>query len=110
MAWTLDDYTPALARDLDFADVIRHLNRGLGRARAISRDIADIQAALDDFTNADLSDIDLARVFLEGLRWSASTRWPAHLTEQICQLSTEIAPGSGIFVIRGGTTNASTLV
>src|SRR5215475_6407012 len=55
-----------LNRTFDFAGGIRHLDRGLERACTISHGIADIQAALDDFTNADLRNIDFAKIPLEG--------------------------------------------
>jgi hypothetical protein len=60
-----------------------------------------LNGALDDFSQADLSEVDLAHVVLIGVRWSVSgTRWPpSQDVEALIQESEETEPGSGVYVI-----------
>jgi hypothetical protein len=66
-----------------------------------------LEDALDDFTQADLSVIDLANVNLTGILWSDRyTRWPPGTDmEQLRSVSRETEPDSGVYVIlvSGGT-------
>lgn len=66
-----------------------------------------LAGALDDFSHADLSEIDLTTVDLVGIRWSErNTRWPPGTDiERLRSASEETEPGSGVFVITrpGGT-------
>ncbi|MGH7485820.1 MAG: hypothetical protein ACREMY_09505, partial [bacterium] len=48
---------------------------------------------LNDVTSVDLRNIDLAGIPLQGLRWSAQTRWPQEMENQICRDSVQIANG-----------------
>ncbi|MEV0027844.1 hypothetical protein [Nocardia sp. NPDC050793] len=62
-----------------------------------------LEQMLNDFIGADLRDVDLAGVPLNGVRWSAATtRWPEHWIEQIERDSVSI--GDGVFEIHYGTT------
>ena len=71
-----------------------HLVRELGRAR-------------NDFTTADLRDVDLDSDALNGVRWSDQTRWPSQTwKDQAVRDSTEIEPG--VYEIRRGMTHIST--
>ncbi len=67
-------------------------------------DIHRIRVALDrvrdDFTEADLRWADLEGLSLEGVRWSATTRWPAGWVERVERDSVEVAPG--VFEVRRG--------
>jgi hypothetical protein len=55
-----------------------------------------------NMNNADVSNIELVDIPLDGVRWSESTRWPDHWRDQIRARSLEIEPG--FFEIRlGGT-------
>jgi len=56
---------------------------------------------LDDFTDADLREANLADADLTGLQWSNATRWPLELVSAIRRQSRETEPGSGRFVIVG---------
>jgi len=115
------DLSLASARDLarDLArDPARNLARNLAPASApasaltsaltSARDVAGARTALDralhDFTGADLRDVDLTNVELEGLRWSPATRWPPGWADQLALDSVEVAPD--IFEIRRGTAHA----
>lgn len=61
---------------------------------------AVLNGALDDFTQADLSEVYLDRVNLIGVRWSKSTQWPASFDRAaLLRRSRETAPGSGIYVL-----------
>jgi hypothetical protein len=126
----------ALARDLGHAgDLDRarllalDLGRSLARARTGTRSLASelagalsnslgiehvdelaaalLDGALDDFSQADLSGVDLADIGLVGVRWSLSgTNWPPGVdVEALMRQSEETGPGSGIYVItrRGET-------
>lgn len=62
-----------------------------------------LEQMLNDFTRADLRDVDLAGVPLDGVRWSeVTTRWPDRWIEQIERDSVPI--GDGVFEIHYGTT------
>ncbi|PPJ05433.1 hypothetical protein C5E51_23360 [Nocardia nova] len=69
-------------------------------------DVADhlmyVERMLNDFTNADLRNVNLAGMPLDGVRWSeAATQWPADWREEIERDS--IPVGEGIFEIHNGT-------
>jgi hypothetical protein len=105
------DLTRALARefarDLDRAIAIaRDLNRSL--TRGLDRDLdRDLDRARHDFTVADLRQVDLAQVRLDGLRWSDRTRWPSDAwKERALRDSVEIEPG--VYEFRGGTAQVPT--
>jgi hypothetical protein len=60
---------------------------------------------LSDVTDVDLRCIDLAGIFLPGLRWSVGTRWPPQWEDQIRRDSVQVA--DGIFqVVKGSTAYA----
>jgi hypothetical protein len=78
----------------DLADLLnvrecRRLVDGLCRAR-------------DEFLTADLTDVDLAGIRLDGVQWTMDTRWPEACKEQVEHGSEEI--GLGICQVRGGNT------
>jgi hypothetical protein len=60
-----------------------------------------LTGALDDFSQADLSGVDLSHVGLVGLRWSIpGTRWPPSLdVDALLDRSEETEPGSGVYII-----------
>ncbi|BEL06089.1 hypothetical protein Q0Z83_042800 [Actinoplanes sichuanensis] len=111
------DRPRGLARALDHVRVFalfraRSRSRALDRARdlAIAGDLArdfglDLDHARNDFTTADLSDVDLTGVSLIGVRWSMSnTRWPSEQWRaQALLTSREL--GDGTYEIETGTTN-----
>jgi hypothetical protein len=90
---------------LDLAvDLVRSLNKLLDR-EGIGAVLA--QGALDDFTEADLSRVDLAEVDLVGVRWSdQGTRWPPGEEERMRHASRETEPGSGVWVVEPGAAAA----
>ncbi|MGV9567993.1 hypothetical protein [Streptomyces sp. NPDC003480] len=69
---------------------------------------ATLRLVLDDFTTADLSDADFQGVDMTGMRWSEhGTRWPATVDKsELRKISMEDPEGSGIYVIRFGTSSA----
>ena len=71
---------------------VTQINRG---------DLRRIVHALVDFGGADLRNVDLAGIPLEGIEWSDSTQWPELWVDQIRQVSVPI--GVGLYVIRDGT-------
>lgn len=75
-------------------------------ALALDGVLADLDGALHDFTTANLRDVDLTRVQLEGLRWSAATQWPTDWVAQIALDSVDVAPD--VFEVRGGNAYAPT--
>ncbi|MFF0533587.1 hypothetical protein ACFYT3_35125 [Nocardia amikacinitolerans] len=100
---------------LDRADEAVATTRGAGRGpEAVHQEIGNVLAELmshlgcleqmlNDFIGADLRDVDLAGVPLDGLRWSAATtRWPERWIEQIERDSVPV--GDGVFEIHHGTT------
>ena len=101
------------ARDLDRARYLALLldepaSRALGIQHMDGLGTALLDGALDDFTRADLSAADLVGVDLDGVRWSLwGTRWPpATDVERLKNQSRETRPGSGVFVVSGGTSTA----
>ena len=96
----------ALDRALDLARILaRELVPVLGRQFGLQNieELASafLAGALDDFSRADLSGIDLTSVDLLGVRWSEwDTRWPPGTDiERLRSASEETEPGSGVFVI-----------
>ncbi|MGY4974206.1 hypothetical protein ACWGCC_34205 [Streptomyces nigrescens] len=71
-----------------------------------------IRYMLEDFTSADLTEVDFADVDLTGVRWSEDgTRWPIEMsTETLKAMSEEDPEGSGIYVIRFGASTPFDLV
>ena len=102
----------ALDRARELADVLAGaLSDSLGIEHLAGLVDALLNGALDDFSQADLSGVDLAHIGLVGVHWSVSgTCWPPGLdVEALMQQSEETEPGSGIYVItrRGETERAS---
>ncbi|MFC8704877.1 hypothetical protein ACFUIV_22190 [Streptomyces anulatus] len=64
-----------------------------------------VSALLDDFTHDDLRDTDLRGIDFSGVHWSPHTRWPPGVDiEALKARSDETPPGSGIWIVRSGTT------
>jgi hypothetical protein len=95
----------ALARDLAYAlDLARDLvlSRACYLDRVLDTDIdIDIErvdragldfllGVVDDVRGADLRDVDLTDLPLEGLRWSLTTRWPPRWVEHVRRRSMHI--------------------
>lgn len=96
----------ALARDLSpDPDLARAFDSDLGPAHDRDLGLA-LARACDDFSAADLRDVDLTGMPLTGVRWSRATQWPTAWKEQIERRSEEIEPG--LFEIRDGTARADT--
>jgi hypothetical protein len=71
-----------------------------------------LRLTLDDFTTTDLSDADFHDVDMTGMRWSEhGTRWPAAIdVADLKRVSIEDPEGSGVYVIRFGTSSAFTVL
>lgn len=93
------DSACSLAREL--ASVLAGaLSDSLGTEQPDGLADALLDGALDDFSQADLSESDLARIFLTGVRWSMpGTRWPPALVDTLMRQSEETEPGSGTYVV-----------
>lgn len=87
----------ALAHDLD-------RDREVGRTPVVDRElitaIAALEKATTDVAGADLIDIGLTSIPLDGLRWSTTTRWPRAMADYVRRNSVEVEPG--VYVIRHG--------
>jgi hypothetical protein len=96
-----------LYRGLTLArDRALNLDRALDRGGATNA-LIELHNVLSDVTDVDLRGIDLAEIFLPGLRWSVGTQWPPQWEDQIRRDSVKIA--DGIFqVVKRGTVYAST--
>jgi hypothetical protein len=92
------DLASDLIRDLDLDAVLADLDGALH----------DLDGALHDFTTADLREVDLTGVPLEGVRWSSATQWPADWAPQVALASVEVAPD--VFEVREGNTHVPTSV
>lgn len=115
----------ALARTLDLAGLDLNLDYALHSALSISSSVDEAAArridlssklrlapvllagALDDFTQADLTGVELSSVSLVGILWSKDgTKWPTGTdVARMLELSVETNPGSGMYLItwHGGT-------
>jgi hypothetical protein len=89
-----------LARDLD-----RHIAVAVGRILGVRHvkglAAALLDGALDDFTHADLAQINLTDFDLTGVRWSVSgTKWPRGIDIDVLRAqSREVPPRTGVYVI-----------
>jgi hypothetical protein len=92
----------ALGVALDITDqAVMAVGRALGVQQVEGLATALLEGALDDFTNADLTRVDLSGRNLTGVRWSDwGTRWPPGTDVDWLQArSREVAPDTGIYVI-----------
>jgi hypothetical protein len=94
------DHTNALCLDLDG---LLHHAFDPGLAHELVMAIDQIETATTNMVEADLSQLNLTGIPLEGLRWSRRTRWPAGWQEEIQTNSIELAPG--LYEIRSGGVN-----
>ncbi|MGH3941723.1 MAG: NACHT domain-containing protein [Pseudonocardiaceae bacterium] len=107
-----------LARDLALAlirvrvfvivcllDSIGDLDARLAELQGV---LTELEDALHDFTTADLRNIDLVGVQLEGVRWSSVTQWPADWAVQVARDSVEVAPD--VFEVHRGSAHVPTSV
>jgi len=104
----------AVAQDVrKLADSIAHIRdvtvKLIGReagsadfeiAGVTTQDVETLRTAVNDFTGADLRDVDLTDVLLDGVRWSTTTEWPSRWIEQVERSSAYL--GDGVYeIIRG---------
>jgi hypothetical protein len=93
----------ALAVARDFGRHHLHLELGPGvlvHKHQIEHLAVILDDMADDFTDVDLGTVSLTGVTLEGIRWSAATRWPPGWAGTIGAMSVKIAPG--VFQIQPG--------
>jgi len=91
----------AVARDFGK----RHLNLVLDPdSMALEHHIEELAVSLadtaDNFIDVDLRAVSLSGVALQGIRWSATTRWPPGWAERIDAMS--VAISTGVFRIQPG--------
>lgn len=111
-----DDLDQVRTRDRDrLRDLLRARTRGrdlahthtraiaamLGLATAAGLSDALLSGVLDDFTDDDLSEIELTETDLVGILWSADgTHWPRGTDmEELRARSQETSPDSGVYVV-----------
>ncbi|MFE6977249.1 hypothetical protein [Streptomyces sp. NPDC057682] len=102
--------TPArgLARDAFIKVRANEVCRAIGtvlRQEPPALDAASVTTLLNDFTHDDLRAADLKGLDFSGVHWSQCTRWPPTVDiEALKARSDETPPGSGIWIVRSGTT------
>jgi hypothetical protein len=57
------------------------------------RSLGALEKSMNDFTDSDLSAVELDGVRLSGIRWSKATKWPAGWRTRVADYSSEISPG-----------------
>lgn len=76
----------------------------LGAAESSGLGMA-LLGVLDDFTEADFSELDVWRLDLNGVRWAEwGTRWPPGFDVKRLKIISE-PEGAGIYVVRGGVSS-----
>jgi hypothetical protein len=78
------------------------LDGSIGAQLIQSHELEQLIDTFRNFAGADLQELDLTGVPLDGVRWSDSTRWPDRWVKQIHDES--VAIGDGTYEIRPGTT------
>ncbi|MYW12623.1 hypothetical protein GT034_30390 [Streptomyces sp. SID2563] len=95
-------------RDVLIESRTKEVCRAIGwalRREPPALDAASVTTFLNDFTHDDLRGIDLRRIDFSGVHWSQRTQWPSSVDiEALKARSDEMSPGSGIWIVRSGTT------
>ncbi|GGP36697.1 hypothetical protein [Saccharothrix coeruleofusca] len=98
----LEHAASCLRRHGDAGALRRALESDRDDSGAIAREVAKavrlIQRSVTDVMGADLADADLGGIPLEGVRWSAATRWPADWADWVHHNSTRL--GADLWEIR----------
>ncbi|MDG4764698.1 hypothetical protein O7632_11375 [Solwaraspora sp. WMMD406] len=107
----------ATNRAIDRNLITLDLTRAVGLTRSLNLDrvptsdrtlTRNLSRALDhvrsDFTDANLSDVDLGGVSLAGVRWSMATTWPSDEWRAQALLNSRDLGGDGTYEIQGGNT------
>ncbi|KIF76256.1 hypothetical protein QR77_24915 [Streptomyces sp. 150FB] len=90
----------------------RAISSALGIPVPQEFDAGSLKMLLNDFTASDLTTTDLTGIDLSGVRWSeGGTLWPDTVDiHDLKSRSTETPAGSGVYVVRDGTTTLRDLV
>ncbi|MFG3525066.1 hypothetical protein ACGF5S_32745 [Nocardia nova] len=89
--------------DVPEPPMIPHPRAVAERLHQVAGYVMCVEQMLNDFTDVDLRNVELAGIPLDGVRWSeATTQWPKEWREEIEQNS--ISLGDGLFEIHYGTT------
>ncbi|MEV0029542.1 hypothetical protein [Nocardia sp. NPDC050793] len=68
--------------------------------RELANQVIRVRGAFNDFTGADLIDLEIGTEELDGIRWSSQTRWPPHWQAEIELDSVPI--GSDVYQVKKG--------
>ncbi|MGW5142675.1 hypothetical protein ACWEPH_26760 [Nocardia beijingensis] len=83
-------------------DGVLQMDRAIEHVQAVADHLAFLEQILNDFVGADLRQVELQGVSLEGLRWSdRTTQWPEDWRERITQDSVHI--GADVYEVHHGT-------
>lgn len=80
-------------------DLIDDLARGCEEADVLARAVAEVERASNDFVGADLSNVKLDGVLLEGILWDAATLWPAQWETRVRRASLPCDEEEGVLVV-----------
>ncbi|WP_327667985.1 MULTISPECIES: hypothetical protein [unclassified Streptomyces] len=80
----------------DLADDLEQAHR---QAKSLSRAVAEVEKASNNFIGADLGSADLEGVLLKGIRWDADTCWPQQWETLIRRASLPAVDEDGVLIV-----------
>ncbi|MDH6455500.1 hypothetical protein M2155_007999 [Streptomyces sp. SAI-119] len=80
-------------------DLIDDLARGCEEADALARAVAEVERASNDFVGADLTNVQLDGLLLDGILWDDTTLWPPHWETRVRRASLLCDEEGGIRVV-----------
>ncbi|WP_324790434.1 hypothetical protein [Streptomyces sp. H51] len=87
-------------------DLVDDLARGCEEADALARAVAEVERASNDFVGADLTNVQLDGLLLEGILWDDTTLWPPPWEPRVRRASLLCNEEEGIKVVAAEGSNS----